>query len=85
MLQQLVIDAYGAELVLDDREFLAVRLSQEVVQQRGLSAAEEAGEHGHGNAVVLLVSHGDVKDSDTYRTDLNPKRGGKVEELSSRK
>src|SRR6476620_2187487 len=44
---QLVVDADLAELVDDDGEFLAVRLGQNAVEQRGLAGAEVAGQHGN--------------------------------------
>ena len=44
---QLVVDTDLAELVDDDGEFLAVRLGQNAVEQRGLAGAEVAGEHGN--------------------------------------
>ncbi len=46
---QLVVDADFAELVDDDGVFLAVRLGQNAVEQRGLAGAEIAGEHGDGD------------------------------------
>merc|ERR1719375_1803975 len=42
LLEQLVVNADLAELVLDDRELLAVRGRQDVVEERRLAAAEEA-------------------------------------------
>ena len=46
---QLVVDADLAEFVDDDGVFLAVRLGQDAVEQRGLAGAEIAGEHGDGD------------------------------------
>ena len=46
---ELVVDADLAELVDDDGVFLAVRLGQDAVEQRGLAGAEIAGEHGDGD------------------------------------
>jgi hypothetical protein len=46
---ELVVDADLAEFVDDDGEFLAVRLGQNAVEQRGLAGAEIAGEHGDGD------------------------------------
>ena len=46
---QLVVDADLAEFVDDDGVFLAVRLGQNAVEQRGLAGAEIAGEHGDGD------------------------------------
>ena len=43
---EVVVDADLAELVDDDGVFLAVRLGQDAVEQRGLAGAEIAGEHG---------------------------------------
>ncbi len=53
---QLLIDADLAELVLDDGDALAVLLGEDVVEQRGLAGAEEAGEDGDGNTLIL-ASH----------------------------
>jgi len=39
----------SAELVDDDRVFLAVRLGQDAVEKRRLAGAEIAGEHGDRN------------------------------------
>ncbi|MCY1550091.1 hypothetical protein D9M68_863100 [compost metagenome] len=47
--QQFVVDAGFAELVFDHCNLVAVLLLQDAVQQRGLAAAEEAGEDGDGN------------------------------------
>ena len=44
-----VVNAHLSELVLDDRELLAVRRRQDVVEQRRLAAAEEAGEDQDGD------------------------------------
>jgi hypothetical protein len=46
---ELVVDADLAEFVDDDGEFLAVRLGQNAVEQRGLAGAEITGEHGDGD------------------------------------
>ena len=46
---ELVVDADLAEFVDDDGVFLAVRLGQDAVEQRGLAGAEIAGEHGDGD------------------------------------
>ena len=48
---EVVVDADLAEFVDDDGVFLAVRLGQDAVEQRGLAGAEIAGEHGDGNFV----------------------------------
>ena len=45
-----LIDADLAELVLDDGDALAVLRGEDVVQQRGLAGAEEAGEDGDRDA-----------------------------------
>ena len=50
---QLVVDADLAEFIDDHGVFLAVRLGQNAVEQRGLAGAEIAGEHGDGNFVGL--------------------------------
>ena len=47
--QDLVVDVLFAELVLDHGDFLAMRLGQHTLEQRGLAGAEEAGEDGGGN------------------------------------
>ena len=41
-----------AELVLDDRNLLAVLRREDVVQERRLARAEEAGEDGDGDFVL---------------------------------
>ncbi len=46
---QIVVDADLAEFIDDDGVFLAVRLGQDAVEQRGLAGAEIAGEHGDGD------------------------------------
>ena len=46
---QFVVDADLAELVDDDREFLAVRLGQDSVEQRRLAGTEITGKHGDGD------------------------------------
>src|SRR5471030_106108 len=51
---EVVVDAQLAELVHDHGVFLAVLLTQNPVEQRGLSGAEIAGQHGHGH---LRLSH----------------------------
>ncbi len=45
--QQLVIDPNGAEFILDDRNFLAVLLGQNAIEQRGLAGAQKPRENGH--------------------------------------
>ena len=52
---QLVVDADLAELVDDHGVFLAVRLGQDAVEQRGLAGAEIAGEHGDGDFFGLSL------------------------------
>ena len=54
---QLVVDADFAEFVDDDGVFLAVRLGQNAVEQRGLAGAEIAGEHGDGDFGGLRGRH----------------------------
>ena len=49
---EVVVDAEFAELVDDDRVFLAVVLAQDPVEQRGLAGAEVAGQHGDGDLGV---------------------------------
>ena len=46
---EVVVDADLAEFVDDDGVFLAVRLGQDAVEQRGLAGAEIAGQHGDGD------------------------------------
>ena len=53
---EFVVDADLAELVLDDGDAFAVTLGEDVVEEGGLARAEEAGEHGDGDAGV----HGDA-------------------------
>ncbi len=43
------VDVHFAELVLDDRDAVAVALGENVVEQRRLPRSEEAGEDGDGN------------------------------------
>ena len=58
--QELAVDAHLAELVDDHRELAALRVGEQVAQQRGLATAEEAGDDGGGKLlpwkVVLLRS-----------------------------
>ena len=51
---EVLIDADLAELVLDDGDPLAVLGGQDVVEQRGLAGAEEAGEDGDGVRVPFI-------------------------------
>ena len=60
---QLVVDADFAELVDDDGVFLAVRLGQDAVEQRGLAGAEIAGQHRDGD----LVGHAILRLATVYR------------------
>jgi len=53
-LDDLVVDADLAELVLDHRDAVAVVLLQDPVEQRGLAAAEEPGEDRHRHHVALF-------------------------------
>ena len=48
---EVVVDADLAELVDDDRIFLAVRLAEDAVEERRLAGAEIAGEDGDGDLV----------------------------------
>ena len=43
------IDANVAELILDDGDLLAVLCGENVVEQGGLAASEEAAEHSDGH------------------------------------
>ena len=52
-LDDVVVDADLAELVLDHRDALAVVLLEDAVEQRGLAAAEEAGEDRHRHHVLF--------------------------------
>ena len=58
--QDVVVDVFLAELVLDHGDLLAVRFGQDALEQRGLAGAEEAGEDGGGNEghgqVALRIS-----------------------------
>mmetsp|Transcript_2132 Transcript_2132/g.6575 ORF Transcript_2132/g.6575 Transcript_2132/m.6575 type:complete len:291 (-) Transcript_2132:97-969(-) len=47
LLKQHVIDANIAELILDDGDLLAVLCGEDMVEQGGLAASEEAGQHRH--------------------------------------
>ena len=55
---QLVVDADLAELVDDDRGPESLLVGQDMIQQRGLAAAEEAGDDGHGQARVRAGMEG---------------------------
>ena len=48
---KLVVEPDLAELVDDDGGARELRLAQQMAQQRGLAAAEEAGEHRDGDRV----------------------------------
>ena len=54
---QLLIDADLAELVLDDRDALAVIGGEDVVQKRRLPGSEKASQDGDGNARGRAYSH----------------------------
>src|SRR5690606_32223779 len=43
---QVVVDVFFAELILDDSDALAVEFRQDAAQQGGLARAQETGEHG---------------------------------------
>jgi hypothetical protein len=47
--QDLVVDVFLAEFILDDGDLLAVRFGQHALEQRGLAGAQKAGEDGDGN------------------------------------
>jgi hypothetical protein len=47
--EDVVVDVLFAELVLDDRDLLAVGLGQDALEQRGFARAEKAGQDGRGN------------------------------------
>ena len=70
---QLVVDADLAELVDDHGVFLAVRLGQDAVEQRGLAGAEIAGQHGDGDffgLVLGLVGHRYLRSSGRHSASL---------------
>jgi hypothetical protein len=46
--QDLVVDVFLAEFILDDGDLHAVLFIENPVQQRGLTGAEKAGENGGG-------------------------------------
>ena len=47
--QDLVVDVFLAELVLDDGDLQPVLLAQDAVEEGGLAGAEEAGQDGAGD------------------------------------
>jgi len=47
--QDLVVDVFFAELVLDHGDLLAVGFREHALEQRGLARAEKAGEDGGGD------------------------------------
>ena len=49
-LQDLAVDADVAELVDDHRKLAALRMRDEMPDERGLAGAEKAGDDGAGNA-----------------------------------
>jgi len=49
MQQDVVVDVFFAELVLDDGDALTVRFRQDAFEQRGLAAAQKTGEDGDWN------------------------------------
>lgn len=63
---ELVVDADGAHLVLDDGDLPAVALAKDVIQQRRLARAEEARQHRHRHlprlrrSLLLLRRRGDL-------------------------
>mmetsp|Transcript_9869 Transcript_9869/g.26259 ORF Transcript_9869/g.26259 Transcript_9869/m.26259 type:complete len:204 (-) Transcript_9869:277-888(-) len=49
LLDERLVDAHGAKLILDHADFHAViRAVEDVVDERGLACTEEAGQHRHG-------------------------------------
>ena len=50
--QQIVVDALLAELVLDDGDFQTVIVLEDLVEQRGLAASQEAGQDRGWNEIV---------------------------------
>src|SRR6185295_7823138 len=58
---ELMVDPDLAELVLDDRDSLAVTFGQDAIQQRRLARAEKACEDGDRNSAV---SHGNALSRD---------------------
>ncbi len=59
LLHQVVIQPHGAELVDEHGALAELWLLDPVVQQRGLAAAEEAGQQGDGDTGILHVRHMD--------------------------
>eukprot|EP00964_Phaeocystis_antarctica_P139794 scaffold104599_cov62-Phaeocystis_antarctica.AAC.1 len=57
-----VIDGGVSKLILDDRDLLTVRRREDVVEQRRLAGAEEAGEHRDRHARVVVVGGGGHSD-----------------------
>ncbi|MNT11844.1 hypothetical protein D3C72_1467470 [compost metagenome] len=47
--EDVAVDVLLAELVLDDRDLLAMGLGQDALEQRGFARAEKAGQDGRGN------------------------------------
>ena len=47
--QNVAVDVFLAKLVLDDSDFLAMRLAQDALEQRGFARAEKTGEDGGRN------------------------------------
>jgi hypothetical protein len=57
--QELVVDRHRAKLVFNDGNLLPVRCGENVIEERGFAASEEAGEHRHRYSVarhLLLIA-----------------------------
>src|SRR5262249_564751 len=50
---EVLIDADLAELVLDDRDALAVLCGEDVVEERGFAGPEKPGQHGDRDAIAI--------------------------------
>ena len=73
--QQLVVDAGLAELVFDDGDAAAVLLLEDAVQQRGLAAAQKAGEYGYRHHFLwfhasFLIKYGYVMTCHFWHANL---------------
>src|SRR5690606_28146781 len=55
--QKLVVDAFGPEFVFDDRDFLAVVLGEDALEQRGFTRAQKTGKYGDRNHFVQTRCH----------------------------
>ncbi len=53
--EDVVVDVFFAELVLDDGDLHAVLFVQDALEQRGFAAAQKAGQDGYGNHVAKVL------------------------------